>query len=119
MRLFRFDVEVGQQVTAFGSHDVILSRILRTTDDVQIGCFYVRPDGVIGLHQAVGPQLFLVVHGEGWARGKDESRTPIHFGQAVYWEHGEWHETGSQNGLTAIVMEGSKLEPERFMPPVD
>lgn len=119
MQLFRFDVEVGKSLTAFGSHDVFLSRILRTTGGVQIGCFYVQPGGVIALHQALGPQLFLVVQGEGWVRAKEESRTPIHAGHAVFWEHGEWHETGSDSGLIAVVVEGAELEPERFMPTGD
>ncbi|MHB1954264.1 cupin domain-containing protein [Alicyclobacillus sp. ALC3] len=119
MKIFRFDTEVGHQLTAFGSHDVVLSRILRTTDRVQIGCIRVQPDGVIALHKAVGPQLMLVVQGEGWVRGREDSRTPVHAGQAVYWKDGEWHETGSESGLTAIVVEGAALEPERVMPEVD
>jgi quercetin dioxygenase-like cupin family protein len=90
MKLFRFGADVGRSLTAFGSHDVFLSRILRTTGGVQIGYFYVQPGGLIALHQAVGPQLFLVVKGEGWVRGKEKSRTPIHAGQALYWTQGEW-----------------------------
>ncbi len=115
MKIFRFDADIGQPVRGFGSHDVSLSRILRTTNDVQIGCFYGQPGGVIALHQAVGPQLLLVVQGQGWIRGKDEPRTPVHAGQTVYWKDGEWHETGSESGMTAIVVEGPELEPERFM----
>lgn len=65
------------------------------------------------MYQGVGPQL---VQGEGWVRGKDQPRIPVHAGQNVYWEHGEWHETGSESGMTAIVVEGSAVEPERFMP---
>ena len=89
MKIFRFDADIGQPVRGFGSHDVSLSRILRTTNDVQIGCFYGQPGGVIALHQAVGPQLLLVVQGQGWIRGKDEPRTPVHAGQTVYWKDGE------------------------------
>jgi quercetin dioxygenase-like cupin family protein len=116
MKVFRFDPDVGRPITAFGSHDVLLSRIMRTSSGVQIGCMHVQPNGVIGLHQAVGPQLFLVVQGQGWARGKDTPRTAIHAGQAVFWEDQEWHETGTETGLVAIVIEGEVLEPERFMP---
>lgn len=115
MKLFRFDAEVGKSLTAFGTHGVTLSRILRSKDGVQIGCFHLQPSGVIALHQAVGSQLLLVVQGEGWVRGKEESRTPIHSGQAVFWDHDEWHETGTESGLMAIVVEGPGLEPERFM----
>jgi len=116
MKLFRYDPEIGRPVTDFGSHNVVLSRILRTNEGVQIGCFHVKPNGVIALHQAAGPQLFLVVQGEGWVRGKEESRTPIHAGHAVFWDHGDWHETVTKSGLMAIVVEGADLEPDRFMP---
>jgi quercetin dioxygenase-like cupin family protein len=116
MKVFRFDPNVGRPLTAFGSHDVMLSRILRASSGVQIGCMHVQPGGVIGLHQAVGPQLFLVVQGQGWVRGKETPRTAIHAGQAVFWEDQEWHETGTETGLMAIVIEGEDLDPERFMP---
>lgn len=116
MKLFRFDSEAGRSLTAFGSHNVILSRILRTTEGVQIGCMHVRPNGVLALYQAVGTQLFLGVQGEGWVRGKEPTRTPIHADQAVYWERGEWHETGTESGLMSIVVEGAELEPEQFLP---
>lgn len=119
MKIFRFDAEVGQQLTAFGSHDVVLARILRTTDGVQIGCFHLQPGGVIAWHQAVGPQLLLVVQGEGWVRTESQSRDRVYPGRAVFWGHGEWHETGSESGLTAVVVEGSELNPERFMLEVD
>ncbi len=60
---------------------------------------HVQPNGVIGLHQVVGLQLFLVVQGEGWVRGTESTRTVIQAGQAVFWENGEWHETGTETGL--------------------
>jgi quercetin dioxygenase-like cupin family protein len=116
MKVFRFDSEVGRPLSAFGSHDVILSRILRTSCGVQIGCMHVQPNGVIAMHQAVGPQLFLVVQGQGWVRGQETAPTAVHAGQAVFWEDQEWHETGTETGLMAIVVEGKELDPERFMP---
>jgi quercetin dioxygenase-like cupin family protein len=115
MKLVRFDAEVGKSLTVFGSHHVILSRILRTPDGVQIGCFYIQPGGVIALHQTAGPQLLLVVQGEGWVRDEGQFRTQVYAGQAVYWEEDEWHETGSESGLMAIVVEGKELEPDPFM----
>ncbi|WP_029422850.1 cupin domain-containing protein [Alicyclobacillus macrosporangiidus] len=115
MKLFRFDAEVGRPVTAFGSDHTVLTRILKTTAGVQIGCMHLQRGGVIGLHQAVGPQLFLVVQGEGWVRGKEAKRTVVRAGHAVFWESGEWHETRTESGLTAIVIEGEELNPEEYM----
>jgi hypothetical protein len=34
----------------------------------------------------------------------------------VFWEKDEWHETKSDNGLTAIVIESKELNPVDFMP---
>lgn len=115
MQLFRFDEGVGNRLTAFGSHDVVLSKIVRTSQGVQIGCMHVEPNGAIALHQAMGPQLFLVVQGHGWIGNRDGERVEIAAGTAVYWTDGEWHETRSENGVVAIVIEGPDLHPERFM----
>ncbi|MCL6627022.1 hypothetical protein [Alicyclobacillus shizuokensis] len=42
----------------------------------------------------------------------------ISAGHAVYGEDGEWHETRTDTGLTAIVVEGEDLAPEQFIPRV-
>ena len=65
--------------------------------------------GLVGWHQASGPQLLAVVEGEGWTRGNDAARTAISAGDAVFWEAGEWHETGSEAGLVALVIESTAL----------
>jgi hypothetical protein len=76
---------------------------------------YVGSKGVIGYHQAVTPQLFLIVEGKGWVRGgSSDERMPIGMGQAAFWEKGEWHESGTDTGMTAIVMEGETLIPSEF-----
>ena len=67
------------------------------------------PDGLVGLHQASGPQLLAVVEGEGWFRGRGEERTRISAGEAIFLNAGEWHETGTENGLVAIVVESPHL----------
>lgn len=67
------------------------------------------PGGLVGLHQASGPQLLAVVEGEGWIRGKDAARTAISVGDAVFWDTDEWHETGSENGMVALVIESAGL----------
>jgi quercetin dioxygenase-like cupin family protein len=85
---------------------------------VQIGCMHIGAGGIVGYHQATVRQLFLVVAGTGWVRGKDEPRQPIAAGQAAYWEAGEWHESGSQDGMTAIVIEATTLDPARDMPAI-
>jgi quercetin dioxygenase-like cupin family protein len=116
MRLFRFDAAVGRPIDQFGSTQLMLSPIARTTGQVQIGCMHIGPDGVVGFHQADPAQLFLVVAGEGWVRSENPEPVPIQAGQAAFWESGEWHESGSHTDMTAIVIESENLDPDQYMP---
>lgn len=74
--------------------------------------------GLVALHRASGPQLLAVVEGEGWIRGHDAARTAISVGDAVFWEAGEWHETGSDAGLVALVIESTGLSGGDHLGPI-
>ena len=66
--------------------------------------------GALGYHQAATNQLFVVIEGQGMVCGEDrENRQAVRHGQAVFWERGEWHETITEQGLTAMVLEGEAL----------
>ncbi|UCZ55092.1 cupin domain-containing protein [Bacillus shivajii] len=115
MELFRFDKEVGKKVTHFQSN-FVMSRIVKTEKDVQIGCMHLEANGIIGYHHAVVPQLLLVVAGEGWVQSDDSPKIRVKTGDAIYWKQGEGHETSTNSGLTAIVIESEELNPSDFMP---
>ncbi|CAM5215257.1 Cupin OS=Ureibacillus acetophenoni OX=614649 GN=SAMN05877842_11970 PE=4 SV=1 [Ureibacillus acetophenoni] len=76
---------------------------------------YLEENGIIGYHQAVVPQLLLIMNGEGFVRGESEEYFKVQPGDAVFWEKDEWHETKTDKGLTAIVIESEELNLERFM----
>ena len=116
MRRFRFDAQTGRAITEYGSDNVIMSPIARPQGHTNIGYFYVAPGGVVGYHQSSSDQLFLVVTGEGWIRGESSERQPIRVGQAAFWDEGEWHESGSETGMTVIIVESDSLELTQFMP---
>ena len=61
------------------------------------------------------PQLLVVITGEGYVRNDREEYFKVQSGDAVYWEKDEWHETKSDKGLTAIVIESVQLNPSLFM----
>ncbi|MNT15941.1 hypothetical protein D3C72_1510210 [compost metagenome] len=44
-------------------------------------------------------------------KGKEGVRYPIESGRAAYWEADELHESGSEHGMTVLVIEGEDLEP--------
>jgi quercetin dioxygenase-like cupin family protein len=69
----------------------------------------VGPGGVVAKHHAASAQLFVVVSGDGWVSGADGEREAIVAGQAVLWEPGEEHESGSYAGMTALVVEAESL----------
>ena len=60
--------------------------------------------------------LFLVVQGEGWVHGEESDRTRIRAYQAAYWEKGEWHESGTETGMTAIIIEGENSISRNYHP---
>lgn len=72
----------------------------------QAAVFRLEPGGRIGMHPADVPQILAVI--EGSARANGRALAP---GQAVYWEQGEEHETTTEDGLTAVIIEGEGLEP--------
>lgn len=118
MEIYRFGKEVGKNITHFNS-DFIMSRIIKSQKVAQIGCMHLGEKGIVGFHQAVVSQLLLIVEGEGWVRASDQERVPIKVGDAVFWEKGEGHETTTDTGLMAIVIESEELTPSDFMPSKD
>ncbi len=111
MKIFRFDREVGHRIEQFGSTNVILSGITRLIGEAHVSCMQIGPDGMVGYHPAVTPQLFLVVQGEGWVRGEAAEQVPIRAGQAAFWQAGEGHASGSATGMTVIVIESASIHP--------
>ena len=118
MKIFRFDPEVGQEIEQFGSVKAIIAKILHLENEAAISGVYIRPNGKLGHHQAATSQLFLLVQGDGWVRGETEEKVIVHEGQAIFWEQGEWHESGSENGMTAVIIEGIHIDPAELMPPL-
>lgn len=115
MELYRFDKESGKKITQFNSN-FVMTRILQTNQDAHIGCMHLDQNGIVGYHQAVVPQLLLVLSGEGYVRGEKEEYIKVQSGDAVYWQKDEWHKTKTDNGLTALVIESEGLNPATFMP---
>jgi mannose-6-phosphate isomerase-like protein (cupin superfamily) len=113
MKIFRFDAGASRRIEQFGSTNVILSGITRLTGEAQVSCMQIGPDGMVGYHPAVTPQLFLVVQGEGWVRGEAAEQVPIRAGQAAFWQAGEGHASGSGSaaGMTVIVIESASIHP--------
>jgi quercetin dioxygenase-like cupin family protein len=77
----------------------------------QAAVFRLAAGGRIARHPARCPQILAVVEGTGVVSGADGATTSISAGDAVYWDEGEEHETRTDAGLTALIIEGPGLVP--------
>ena len=122
MKLVRFDAGIGfsledhpDEVIRGRSENATISHLARTGGPTHVGVFHVGPGGVIGRHPAGMPQAFLVVAGEGWVSGEDRERVRLSAGQGVFWTKGEDHESGSEGGMTAVVIEADEPDLDRLL----
>jgi quercetin dioxygenase-like cupin family protein len=105
--LRRIELHGERAVTAPGS---VSARVKRLAGNAHVVVIEVGPEGVVARHPAVGAQLFAVVRGSGWVGGGDGQRESIEAGEAVLWEPGEEHESGSEEGMTVLVVEAELLD---------
>lgn len=116
MERFRFDPDV-----AFAPREELLDRVtvaplsrsIFAGAPFQAAVFRVAPGGRLGRHPATYPQILAVLEGAGEVSGPSGVDEPIEAGEAVFWQAGEEHETKSEAGLTALIIEGDGLEPFR------
>jgi quercetin dioxygenase-like cupin family protein len=83
---------------------------------VQAAIFRFEPGGRLRRHPSTYPQILAVLEGSGEVSGANGVDEPIGAGEAVFWHEGEDHETKSEAGLTALIIEGESLERFRGRP---
>lgn len=110
MRLFALP---QRHIAAHGSTGMTLYPVPRpaSAGDVQVVVVELAAGGRIGRHPAASWQTLVVTSGEGQVCGEDVESAPIRSGQAVVWAPGEAHETTTQAGLVATIVE-SEVEPD-------
>jgi quercetin dioxygenase-like cupin family protein len=86
---------------------------LASGSPVQAAIFRIASGGRISRHPASVPQILAVIEGSGTVSGANGDVETIAAGEAVFWGHGEEHETTSAEGMTAIVLEGAGLQAYR------
>jgi quercetin dioxygenase-like cupin family protein len=110
MEIYSFSKAVGKRITHYHS-DFFMTRIMQTNKGTVIGVMYLEENGVVGYHQAATPQLLLIVSGSGFVSIDQKEYIPVKAGEAVFWQQGEWHETKTKTGMTALVIEGEDITP--------
>ena len=111
MKFLDFDAGGAFAISGFGSRAATASPLTLPDGDAHVVCLRLGAGGVLGRHPASVDQVFVVVEGEGWVSGTDGERLAVTAGNAVYWEAGEEHESGTDGGMTAIVVEAERLIP--------
>jgi quercetin dioxygenase-like cupin family protein len=107
VKIVRFDP--SRPITEHGSSGATVVGVARMDGRAQVVCIRLGPGGRVGEHPATVPQLFLVVAGSGWVRAGGD-RHDVEAGSAAYWEPNELHESGTDDGMTAVVVEAESLE---------
>ena len=79
----------------------------------QAAVFRLAPGGRIPRHPADIPQILAVLAGSGEVSGADGVDEPIEANEAVFLHSGEEHELKTTAGMTALIVEGDRLEPFR------
>ncbi|WP_141430387.1 cupin domain-containing protein [Bacillus sp. 03113] len=113
MKIFLLDESNRKNISKFNSKNSSYLPIARE-QVTTIGCMYLDKDSILGMHQAPCHQLFIVVNGNGWVRVAEGERKTVQKGTAIFWEEGEFHESGSLTGMTAVIIEGPNLDPAMF-----
>ncbi|HTO26291.1 MAG TPA: cupin domain-containing protein [Gaiellaceae bacterium] len=86
-----------------------LTSPIRAGAPFQAAIFRLEPGGRVARHPAAVPQLLAVLEGSGVVSGADGVEEPIGVGEAVVWDEGEEHETRTETGLVALILEGRGL----------
>ncbi len=96
-------------IEQFGSVGVeIVPLVVAEAGATAVDIARIEAGGLLGRHAAPVPQLFVVVTGSGWVSGTDDLRRSVAVGQGAVWEAGEEHAAGTDNGMTAVIVEAAE-----------
>jgi quercetin dioxygenase-like cupin family protein len=110
VKLFRLDMDRTEVVSIAGATGVSVGGLIELPGDIAVNLLRFATHSRLSSHAAGRPQLFVVVAGDGWVSGDDGTRSAIRTGEAAFWRLGEIHESGSDEGMTCIVVQAPQLD---------
>lgn len=113
MKIVDFSPWRAEPITRFASAAASSLALADGSGEAHVYCVRFGPGGRIGEHPTGFGQLFLVVEGRGWVQGGDGARVELAAGQGAWLARGELHAKGSDQGMTAIMIQVRDLEPRR------
>jgi quercetin dioxygenase-like cupin family protein len=114
MLVIEFDRDKAQPIELFDSVAASSLHLGYGKGEAHVYCIYLEPGAEIGVHRAGFGQLFLVVEGRAWAAGEDGRRESLSKGQGAYFEAGEEHSKGSEEGASVIMVQVEDLRAGRL-----
>lgn len=109
MKIIRLVEIEGKNIAQFDSR-MIMRKIMMTEKPSHIGIMDLPENGKVGYHEANVPQMLIILEGEGWVRAAEEAKARVTAGNIVFWEKGEGHETTTNSGMKAIIIESEGLD---------
>ena len=110
MRIVDFSASHAQPIETYESVAASAVRLGDGEGEAHVYGVHVEAGGRIGEHPIGFGQLFLVVTGSGWVSGADGRRVAVAAGQGAYFEKGERHAKGSETGMTAVMVQVSRVQ---------
>src|SRR4051794_10732332 len=112
MRVLHLWSIAGHPISQFDSHAFTIAPIAKG-GATHLVAARLEPGGAIGRHPALGRQMLVVLEGQAVVSGDTGDSATLEPGQAALWEPGENHETRTEQGLLALLVEGDLvIEPE-------
>jgi len=111
VRIVEFSAERAEPISLYQSTSASTVALGHGRGEAHVYCVHFGPGGRIGSHPTGFCQLFLLVHGSGWAAGPDGVQVPLQAGQGAFFEQGEVHSKGGEAGTLAIMVQVTELEP--------
>jgi quercetin dioxygenase-like cupin family protein len=105
MHIREFAFATSQAVTEFASRATRVQRVGNGAGEAHAYLIRIDAGGAIGAHPAGFGQLFVPLEGSGWVSGSDGVRQSVRPGQVACIEVGETHSKGSEEGLTALIVQ--------------
>ncbi|WP_404407048.1 cupin domain-containing protein [Jeotgalibacillus malaysiensis] len=109
MKIFQIEKDKAKHVTHFGS-ECLLNPLISSNGEYKTSFVTLEAGGIIGFHEAAVPQLMMVISGSGEVCSEDKKYQPVKQEDVIFWERGEWHESISAQGMTALIIEGPALK---------
>jgi hypothetical protein len=116
MKIYHFDLEAGEKDEAFGSVKAIITRVLQLDNKAEVNAVYIHPGEHVSVKQAMTQQLFLLVDGTGWVQNNFGERKTVQQGQAIFWGESELPESGTDSGMTAVIIGNINIDPVKLLP---